>query len=69
MNKKVHHIHKSTPSRLRELSVSPNIKKQIQRVRQNEDAEKYAPNERTRQKPQEKNLNDTEVIYLKNNSK
>lgn len=55
MNKK-YHLHKMTPSRLREVAVLPITQKQIQRVKKNEETEIHVPNKRIRLNLRKKTL-------------
>lgn len=54
MNEKYHYLLKATPSRLKKVAVWPNTHKQIQRVKQNEETEKYVPSERIKQTSEKK---------------
>jgi len=54
-------LHKATPSR--PGIDQPNTQKQIQKVRQNEEAEEYGPNERTRKKLQKKNYTKWKTLH------
>ena len=62
MNSKFHLLQKASPSRLGEVAVSSNTKKQTQRVKQNEETEKYVPNKKDKTSGEKKkNLNETKI--------
>ena len=61
MDYNVHHLHTAATSRLGEVAVLPNALKQTQGVNQNEEMEKYVPNDRTRQNFKKDLCKDTEI--------
>lgn len=46
LKEQANHPHKTTSSRLRHVAFLPTAQKQTQRAKQNEETEKYFPNER-----------------------
>ena len=66
LNDKVHLIHEAIPSRLGRHLFHLMHRNQP-REKQNEETEACIPNERTRYKPQGKNLNEMEISNLPNN--
>lgn len=49
---------------MEEAVISPNIQRPTQRVKQNEERKKYAPNKTNKLKPQKKDLNEIKISNL-----